>query len=690
MRNKRIRNIALNILLVMLLQIVCGVLMPIKSLAEEEIVTIQCEDVNFYNGLVSELGKKVQSKDDANKTISMTKRDVESVTEIEISNYGKEEKITDITGIENFINLTSLTLKWNRISDISVIKGLTNLTSLHLCDNKISDISAIKELTNLTCLELDENQINDISAIKELTNLTCLELNENQISDISAIKGLTNLHKLHLFGNRISDISVIKGLTNLTYLNLGNNKISDISVLKGLTNLTSLDLIYNQISDISVIKGLTNLQILDLHGNKISDISAIKELTNLTSLSLGVNKISDISAIKGLTNLHTLRLSGNRISDISVLKGLTNLTYLNLSYNQISDISVLKELTNLTYLDLGYNQISDISAVKGLTNLTNLYLYNNQISDINAISGLTELGNWKVTNQTIKIKTGTKTIELPQIIKAAKDPNSKVYTDQDYTLTNCTLSSDGTKVIVDTDNNEEASIKINGGKADGTICTFVVDVTPPELEIKNSTTTPTNKNVTVTITANEEIQPVEGWTLSEGKKILTKEYTQNAEETVEIKDIAGNKTNVNVKVNNIDKIAPKIEIKSSEQSNGKVKVTITADEEIQIPTGWIAGETKNIIYKEYDANKEETVIIKDLAGNETEANIKINNIIRNNNNVTGDGSTNSSNKAQQDNTKISNKILPKTGAGKIEIIIMLLLIVFGTISYKKYRKCKDI
>ena len=564
MKNKQKRNVAINIILVILIQIALNVLIPIKSIAADEIITIQCDDVNFYNELISNLKDKIQSKDGTNKTIIMTKSNVESVTGIGI----ESSNMNSIKGIEKFTNLTRLNIGGTKIRDISAIGELTNLTSLKLEYNLIKDISALGNLKKLTTLDLRLNQITDISVISGLTNLKSLDLNSNEISDISVLSELTNLTSLDLYSNKISDISVISELTNLRSLELGNNQINDISALSGLTNLTSLNLKSNEISNINVIGGLTNLTSLDLGSNKISNINIIGSLTNLESLDLGIN--------------------------------------------QISDISVLENLTRLTYLDLGYNQISDISVISGMTKLTTL----------------------KLQNQTIEKtvgKEGTQEVELPQIIKAAKDSTSKVYTEEDYILSNCTLSSDGTKVIVDTDKVEKASIKVNGGQAGGTVLNIIVtgeDTIPPTVEVKNSITTPTNQNVTVTITANEEIQEVEGWTLSEGKTILTKEYTENGEETVEVKDLAGNTTTANVKIDNIDKVAPEVEVKYSAttSTNENITVTITANEEIQAVEGWTLGSDKKTLTKIYTENKTETIAIKDLAGNITTAEVIVNNI----------------------------------------------------------------
>ena len=653
---------SLIILFVLILQIILQVLIPIQSIATDEIITIQCNDINFYNGLVEKLGTKIQSKNDTEKTITMTKTNVESITRINLSNHGSTSnmKITDISGIENFTNLTYLDLSSNSISNISVLAGLTNLTELDLGWNSISDISTLSELTNLTDLSLGYNNISDIRALSGLTNLTYLDLSSNSISNISVLAELTNLTSLELYHNSISDISALSGLTNLTFLDLSYNSISDINVLAGLTNLTSLDLSstsisgisvlagltnltrlhlrINSISDISALSGLTNLTYLGLQYNDISDISALSGLTNLTRLELNNNSISDIGALTGLTNLTDLSLYGNSISDISALSGLTNLTDLWMYDNNISDISALSGLTNLTLLQLGSNNISDISALTGLINLTELYLSENSISDISALTGLTNLtslGLGRNKIQTTISKNGIQEIELPQIIKAAKDSNSKIYTESEYILTNCTLSEDGTKIIVNTNEVTSASIEIQDGNADGTTFTVNVedttepeikDTTPPEAEVKYSITSPTNQNVTVTITANEEIQEINGWTLSTGKTILTKEYTENTEETVIIKDLAGNETTKQINISNIDKTSPEIEISYSPDSptNQNVTVTITANEAIQEINGWTLSTDKKVLTKTYSENKSETIGVTDIAGNITSQQISIN------------------------------------------------------------------
>ena len=124
--------------------------------------------------------------------------------------------------------------------------------------------------------------------------------------------------------------------------------------------------------------------------------------------------------------------------------------------------------------------------------------------------------------------------------------------------------------------------------------TVIVDGTAPRADVKYSTTQPTKDGVTVTIQAgellNENAIP-EGWTLSEDKTSISKVYTVivNNEE-ITIQDAAGNEAKAYVTISNIDSEVDNVQISYSveqtQPTNSDVKVTISADEEIQLVEGW--------------------------------------------------------------------------------------------------------
>lgn len=154
------------------------------------------------------------------------------------------------------------------------------------------------------------------------------------------------------------------------------------------------------------------------------------------------------------------------------------------------------------------------------------------------------------------------------------------------------------------------------------------DTVIPIAEVSYSEKSMTNKDVKVTIKTNEEVKKISGWTLSNNQRELTKTYKANRDETVTVTDLAGNTKKVTVSIKNIDKTAPTLKVISSPEklTNGNVTVTITSNEKIQGVKGWTLSSDKKILTKEYSDNDTETVNVKDLVGNATTKEIKVDNI----------------------------------------------------------------
>lgn len=87
---------------------------------------------------------------------------------------------------------------------------------------------------------------------------------------------------------------------------------------------------------------------------------------------------------------------------------------------------------------------------------------------------------------------------------------------------------------------------------------FGLDIVAPTANITYSTLDPTNGDVVATLTSSEEIGDIVGWDTTDHIH-FTKTYSDNVEETISFTDLAGNTGSVEVKITNIDKIAPVIE-----------------------------------------------------------------------------------------------------------------------------------
>ena len=164
---------------------------------------------------------------------------------IDINNLG----ITDITGIEYFINFTSLNASYNSLTSIDLSSN-TALEYLDLTNNLLTslDITTHTALTELHCWN---NSITTINLTNN-TLLTKLDFHNNSLTnlDLSANIALSNLRCTNnqLGGLDLSSNAALEYLTiygnSLTSLDLSNN-VALIDVYCYSNSLTSLDVSNN-------------------------------------------------------------------------------------------------------------------------------------------------------------------------------------------------------------------------------------------------------------------------------------------------------------------------------------------------------------------------------------------------------------------------------------------------------------
>ena len=157
--------------------------------------------------------------------------------------------------------------------------------------------------------------------------------------------------------------------------------------------------------------------------------------------------------------------------------------------------------------------------------------------------------------------------------------------------------------------------------------------------IEYSTDMLTNQNVTVTISANRELNTIEGWTLSEDNKSIYKEYKTNKKETITLTNKDNSETiTKKIIVNNIDKSFPKIigEIeKDTLDYTTSVKITIPEIEDVGV--AGLRDDGMNYSYDEketwtaenfytYNSNGTKKIYIRDSVDNILEIPFEINNI----------------------------------------------------------------
>ncbi|MBE6140829.1 MAG: DUF5011 domain-containing protein, partial [Firmicutes bacterium] len=160
-----------------------------------------------------------------------------------------------------------------------------------------------------------------------------------------------------------------------------------------------------------------------------------------------------------------------------------------------------------------------------------------------------------------------------------------------------------------------------------------VDLKVPTAKIEANIKEATKEDVILTLIPSEEIIILDensNWVRIDGTNNYTLTISKNAEVIVNFKDLAGNENKANIKIDYIDKDAPKAEIKIStkETTNEEVTLTLVPSEEIiitDINHGWIKGE-KFEYSKVINSNQEVIVNFTDLVGNSGVAKINVTNI----------------------------------------------------------------
>ncbi len=461
-----------------------------------------------------------------------------------------------------------------------------------------------------------------------ITAVTEFDIKSSNISDLSGISNFTNLQILNAANNNFTNISELQFLTKMKQLNLSNNNIGDNNnALTYLKSLTTLSLGNTGMTNLNFLAQLNTdtknkmpITLLDLQSNQISDITEVGKLPSLTNLNISKNRVTDLSVIANETGLKQLNISSNNISDISTVSSFTGLVSFYCDDNLIKSVEPLSNCSSLGAVSIKGNQITSIEPLRYLT-LYTFYCDNNNISDVDPIENMPFTSQSEETPFTAYVQlitmsldenaTGNITVTLPAIFMAAKNPESKVYTTNNFVASNCTLSSDNRSITLNAEDieNKIATVTIKGGYADGTKFTIA-----PALKgyIAYSTQSLTNKDVKATITFNRP-----NVTILNNNSLSEYTFTKNGEFTFEYVDENGFTGSSTAKVTWIDKDPPILTYRTETvQDSDNILVTIESNEEINTyPNSWTRASNKLSLTKEFSESTTEDVAVTDNAGN---------------------------------------------------------------------------
>lgn len=298
-----------------------------------------------------------EPKIDADGDGKITFEEAATVKELQLGFDLKPEStvdcVTDITGLEYFTSLETLSLKFNSVSDIKPIEGISTLKVLILGENPISSIN-LDKLGELTDLRLYGTNISDIDLTKT-PKLESLYLQRTNVSKVD----LTPLQSLdQALLNKCSSLTEIKAsnLPSITRIdavecNLKSFEISDCPSLREL-HLNS-----NKLTSIKMTN-LAMLMRLNVYDNQLTSID-VSNLPFLMWLFVYDNQLTSID-LSANVPLREFRASNNPLTEVNLS---TNENLVSLELENMSKMKTLNIKNDF------YDEYSEYLIVDGNTAL---------------------------------------------------------------------------------------------------------------------------------------------------------------------------------------------------------------------------------------------------------------------------------------------------------------------------------
>ncbi|CAL2088989.1 conserved protein of unknown function precursor containing a T9SS type A C-terminal secretion signal [Tenacibaculum sp. 190524A02b] len=413
-------------------------------------------DDNFEQALI-DLGYDAGPLDDYVPTAN-----INTITELNLFN----KNISDLTGITDFIALTSLDVNQNQLTSLD-ISGNKALSNLNLNFNQLTSIDISNNL-DLEFLQIAENKLTNLEVANN-TKLIQLIVNFNQLTSLDISKN-TKLSYINVNFNQLTSLNLKNGNNsnfhpasnfsnngNLTCIQVDDKAFSDANWSNKKDATASYKencqaITYTSIPDASFEQALIDLgydtgaidgkvptenintiTYLYLDSKNITDLTGIEDFTTLTSLNVGNNRLTNLDLsqntaltnlvvyynqlksidISNSTNLNSLLAYSNQLTSLNVSNS-KSLTILRVSNNKLTNIDISKN-TALTYLGLSNNQLTNIDVTKN-TALTELYINSNQLTNIDVSNSksltILRVSNNKLTNIDVSTNTALTSLGL--------------------------------------------------------------------------------------------------------------------------------------------------------------------------------------------------------------------------------------------------------------------------------------
>ena len=383
---------------------------------------------------------------------------------------------------------------------------------------KVNDKEKKEELEKRLDEVLDSIKLKEL--VEKLVKMTKESTNKDELDEAREFNVSNKiLDKISNLNNEILKEALQKAVDNIAYL-LNDTKVPTINIEDGA--------ILN--SDTVIKVEDENKVIIVLNGSEIeNNYTAIDGIYELVVTDVAFNEVKITFTVDTIAPEGTLKYSIDKITNKDVVVTLTTNEDVTVTNNDGKFEYTFTKNGEFTF------EFVDVAGNKGNVKAVVDYI------DKTAPEVEVAYSNKNLTNKNVIVK-----LTISEEIKEVEGWN---------------LSENKMTLIKELEVNEEGKVTVKdlaGNTIEVGYSVTNIDKTLPEAEVTYNNEELTNGNVIVTITVTEEVNTLEGWTLSEDKKVLTKEVEANEEGKVTIEDLAGNTLEVEYSVANIDKKSPTV------------------------------------------------------------------------------------------------------------------------------------
>lgn len=239
-----------------------------------------------------------------------------------------------------------------------------SITHLIIAEKNISNLAGIENFVNLTHLDCYNNNLKHID-ISKCINIIDLRCGYNQIENID-LSNLSNLEHLNIYHNLIQSIDLTK-CPKIKYLNLWQCHLLTSLDLTNCTELENLDCSCRELKSVDISQ-CTKLKYLECKSSKIKELNTTN-CSKLETINVCNSQVQSLD-LSNCTELRVLEVAGCELNSLD-LSSSTKLETLTCFVNNLKslDVSMCTKLNKC---------LCDRNAIKG-----NIYVYNKSLAEKN-------------------------------------------------------------------------------------------------------------------------------------------------------------------------------------------------------------------------------------------------------------------------------------------------------------------